>query len=360
MMIKFPSIEQYRTVIRHVQNKTRYVGKDENGDPVYDHTKPMPTLKYRGTVKLHGTNAGIVYDVATDSLSFQSRERVLTLTSDNAGFMLHMMKYEQELLTGFRDMVFTDNLRMKEAGLADILTPIKTVAIFGEWCGGSIQKGVALNGLDKMFVVFATKFIFEDETTEWVPLEGDEIPGSDVPGMYYIDQFPTFEMEIDFANPEIAQNKMIEITEEVEKECPVGKHFGVSGIGEGVVWTCVSPGWDDSGTWFKVKGEKHANSKVRTLAPVDVEAIQNLKAFVDSVVTENRLEQGLDNLVREQLKPFEMASLGDFIRWVFNDVMKEEMDTIVANGFDPKKLGGPIANAARPWFIKRFNESVGV
>jgi hypothetical protein len=150
---------------------------------------------------------------------------------------------------------------------------------------------------------------------------------------------------------------MIEITEAVEKECPVGKHFGVSAIGEGVVWTCVSPGWNDSGTWFKVKGEKHANSKVRTLAAVDVEAVENMRSFVDSVVTEARLEQALDNLVREQLLPFEMKSMGDFIRWVYNDVMKEEIDTIVANQIDTKKLGSAVANVARPWFIQKFNES---
>jgi hypothetical protein len=30
-MIKFPSIEQFRTVIRHVQQSSRFVGKDENG-----------------------------------------------------------------------------------------------------------------------------------------------------------------------------------------------------------------------------------------------------------------------------------------------------------------------------------------
>ncbi len=66
-------------------------------------------------------------------------------------------------------------------------------------------------------------------------------------------------------------------------------------------------------------------------------------------------EQGLDNLVREQLKPFEMQSLGEFIRWVYNDIIKEEVDTIVANGFDPKKLGGPVANKARLWYINKFN-----
>jgi len=49
-MIKFPSIEQFRNVIRHVQTHARFVGKDENGDAIYDHSKPLPTLKFRGTV----------------------------------------------------------------------------------------------------------------------------------------------------------------------------------------------------------------------------------------------------------------------------------------------------------------------
>jgi hypothetical protein len=91
---------------------------------------------------------------------------------------------------------------------------------------------------------------------------------------------------------------------------------------------------------------------------VDVEAVENIRAFVAATVTEARLEQGLDNLVREQLLPFEMKSMGDFIRWVYNDVLKEEMDTIVASQIDTKKLGSAIANEARPWYIKKFNEGV--
>jgi hypothetical protein len=343
MMIKFPSIEQYRNVIRHVQTSTRYAGKDENGDPIYNHSKPLPTLTFRGTVKLHGTNAGIVYDVASDSFTYQSRERVLSLTQDNAGFMLYQMKNEDLWRQYFKSMVHED---------------VAQIVAFGEWCGRGIQKGVALSELDRMFVIFAVKFIYPGGITVWAePLELGETSKTDIPGVYDIEEFPTYEIDIDFKYPEIAQNKMIEITEAVEKECPVGKHFGVSAIGEGVVWTCVSPGWNDSGTWFKVKGEKHSASKVRTLAAVDVEAVENMRSFVDSVVTEARLEQALDNLVREQLLPFEMKSMGDFIRWVYNDVMKEEIDTIVANQIDTKKLGSAVANVARPWFIQKFNES---
>lgn len=346
-MIKFPSIEQFRNVIRHVKTHAQYAGRDENGDAIIDQSRPIPTLKFRGTVKLHGTNAGIVYDVATDTFTYQSRERELSLTQDNAGFMLHQMKHENFWRAYCHSMIDPD---------------IAKVAVFGEWCGKGIQKGVAISELDKMFVIFAVKVVLKDGTTEWVSTstEPAAAPGSVEIRIHDIEEFPTYEIDIDFNHPELAQNKMIEITEEVEKECPVGKAFGVSGIGEGVVWTCVSPGWNDSGTWFKVKGEKHSVSKVRTLAAVDVEAVANLKAFVDSVVTEARLEQGLDNLVREQLKQIEMTSMGDFLRWVYNDVLKEEADTIVANGIDPKKLGGAIANVARPWFVKKVNEGIGL
>lgn len=351
-MIKFPSIEQFRNVIRHVRTHAQYAGKDENGDAIIDQSLPVPTLKFRGTVKLHGTNAGIVYDVETKEITFQSRERELSLTSDNAGFMLAMMKYEDMWKHHFRGMV-NHELAAR--------VPTK-IAYFGEWCGRGIQKSVAISEVDKMFVMFAARLVYDDETTEWIDISRCRWDQMDAitNHVHFIDLFPTYEIDIDFNHPELAQNKMIEITEQVEKECPVGKAFGVSGVGEGVVWTCVSDGWNSSGTWFKVKGEKHSVSKVKTLAAVDVEAVANLKAFVDSAVTEARLEQGLWNLVHEQLKPLEMTSMGDFLRWIYNDVLKEEQDTIVANGIDPKKLGSAVANVARPWYVKKVNEGVGL
>lgn len=343
-MIKFPSIEQFRSVIRHIQNHTRFAGLDENGDAVYDHSTPLPTLKFCGTVKLHGTNAGIVYNFATDTFTYQSRERVLELTKDNAGFMLTMMAHEATIRAIIE--------KMKPDFEED--PAVTDLVLFGEWCGSGIQRGVALTQLPKMFVIFAAKVITNDDTNRWLVMDdyGINYPEERI---FNIHNFPTWEVDIDFKYPEIAQNKMIEITEAVENECPVGKHFGVSGIGEGVVWACVSSEHSDSGTWFKVKGEKHSVSKVRTLAAVDVEAVENMRAFVESAVTEARLEQGLDNLVREQLLPFEMKSMGDFIRWVYNDVLKEEMDTIVANQIDTKKLGSAVANVARPWFVNTLN-----
>jgi hypothetical protein len=343
----FACIEQFRTVIRNVKHKAQVVGVDADGEYIMDRTRPMPTLKFQGTVKLHGTNAGIVYDIDDDTFTYQSRERVLSLTEDNAGFMLWATSHEGD----FRYIV--ENLWIPDEA--------KKIVIFGEWCGRGIQKGVAVSELPKMFVIFAIKAIDAEGDSIWLDISEDKdylfccgCDGNDF-SIQSIYDFPTYEIDIDFNFPAIAQNKMIEITEAVEAECPVGKHFGVSGIGEGVVWACVTEGWESSNYWFKVKGEKHSASKVKTLAPIDIEAIESMNSFVDSMVTESRLEQGLDNLVREQLKPFEMSSMGDFLRWVFNDVIKEETDTIVANGIDQKKLGGPIANKAKNWFIAKLN-----
>lgn len=335
-MIKFPSIEQFRSVIHHVKDQFSYAGKDEEGNIIRDHSRSLPTLRFEGTVKLHGTNAGIVYDLAEDTFKYQSRERELTLVQDNAGFMLAMMGKENAIRVMIESTV-------AQYALGDQLV------IFGEWCGGSIQKGVAISGLPKMFVIFGAKVLrVGEEVSEWIEFRHS----SEENGIYNIQDFSTYYIDIDFRNPELAQNLMIEITEEVEAECPVGKHFGNSGVGEGIVWRCITPGWSD--LRFKVKGEKHSVSKVKTLAAVDVEAIENIREFVDNTVTEARLEQGLQNLVNEQLLPLEMASVGPFIRWVYNDIIKEETDTIVASQLEVKKLGSAIANKARPWFMKKI------
>jgi len=351
-MIKFPSIEQFRNVIKNVTHRAQWAGKDEAGQPIFNRDATLPKLKFRGAVKLHGTNAGIVYDVKTKEITFQSRERELTITSDNAGFALYM-ESKKELLQDMAEAMigWGDPAWMED--------PDKVV-IYGEWCGSNIQKGIAISGLPKMFVIFAVKFIKGEEGedgsgAQWLDIASIKHINSHDDHIYNVLEFGQYEVEIDFAKPHEIQNELIDLTIKVEEACPAGKFFGKEGVGEGIVWSCQTEGWMSSSYWFKVKGEKHSASKVKVLAAVDVEAIKQVEDFVDMAVTEARLEQGLQNLVNEQQKPFEMTSMGDFIRWVFNDVVKEEMDTIVANQLDPKKLGGHIATKSRKWFIEKLN-----
>lgn len=321
-MKKYPSIEQLRSVVRTVKAQHDYQGKDENGEAIYKHLSNYPTLKFRGTVKLHGTNASIVL-YKDGRKEYQSRERVLSLEQDNANFMMSMLPKDTDFL--FSGIDFQDY-----------------VAVYGEWCGGNIQKGVAINGLPKMFVIFGIK-----ADDKWIELPAN-LHNNSI-GIYNILQFPTYDVDIDFNNPELIQNKLIEDTLAVEDECPVGKYFGVSGIGEGIVYTCVT----NSELRFKSKGEKHSVSKVKTLNAVNVESMAGIQEFVDSVVTENRLEQGLGYLAEMGISA-DAKNTGEFLRWVVTDVLKEETDTIVANQFDMKKVKSFVVNKARVWFLNKL------
>jgi hypothetical protein len=169
--------------------------------------------------------------------------------------------------------------------------------------------------------------------------------------IFFINQFPTWELEIDFDYPELSSNKMIELTEEVEKECPVGKYFGVSGVGEGIVWKCHIEPYVGGDFMFKVKGEKHSVSKVKTLAAVDVEKVNSIKECVDKIITENRLNQGLDYLRTNHLEIIPQ-NLGIFIKWVTSDAIREELDTIVESGLIPKDVGSVASKVARDWFFR--------
>jgi len=73
-MKKYNSIEQFRNVIRKVKENHDYQGKDESGNAIYSHTSDYPTIKFRGTVKIHGTNAAVVKYKSDERIEFQSRE----------------------------------------------------------------------------------------------------------------------------------------------------------------------------------------------------------------------------------------------------------------------------------------------
>jgi hypothetical protein len=321
-MKKYPSIEQFRNVIRAVRSIHDYQGKDELGEPIYQHKDNYPTLKFQGTVKLHGTNASIV-KYADGRIEFQSRERVLSIDEDNAGFMAAMMPKDFAFLfSGFEAKEY--------------------VAVYGEWCGGNIQKSVAINGLDKMFVIFGIKV---DDV--WVELP-KHLYANEY-SIYNILQFPTFEIEIDFNTPELAQNKMIEMTIDVEECCPVGKFFNKEGVGEGIVFTCTT----NQELKFKSKGEKHSASKVKTLNPIDVEAMASINEFVELAVTENRLEQGI-SYFKENNIDVDAKNTGQFLGWIVKDVLKEEADTLLASNLDEKKVKNAIVGKARVWFLNKI------
>lgn len=331
--ISYPSIEQYRNAIRRVTDHARYIGRDENGDAVFDLTKPAPTLTYRGTVKLHGTNAAIgLHRSNNNEIWFQSRENVISVGKDNAGFA---SRFHGRNL---------DNIFSSLSG--------DKILIFGEWCGQGIQQNVAISQLPKMFVIFD---ILIDGV--WQPKSVVEKIKDESLSIFNIYDYQTEEITIDFGFPEKSQNQLVELTLKVADQCPVGKSFGVSGIGEGIVWSCITSGYEDPQFKFKVKDERHAakGSKPKVLAEVDAQAVANIKAFVSLVVRESRCRQGIDKMRERGLKT-DRSCLGNYVNWVFDDVVKEETDVAVASNIELGKAKGEITKAAKDWFFKHETE----
>jgi len=152
-MSKFTDIGQFRNVVHNIRKKTEYAGKDENGDAIYNTIEEggYPTIKFLATEKLHGTNASVVF--SNDEIYAQSRTRILGRNSDNAGFASFVMNTKEvwEKVQQTFKAIINDNDKF---------------IIYGEWCGGSIQKGMGINKLEKMFVIFAMKIVSSNPDIE--------------------------------------------------------------------------------------------------------------------------------------------------------------------------------------------------
>ena len=128
---KFPSIEQYRDCIKEVSLNVQYRGLDAYNKAIYDRSCKLPTIEFTGTVKLHGTNSAIGRRGASGFLYAQSRNRVITIENDNAGFCAFVEKNKKKF----------DSLLSQIEGA----TENDLVTIFGEWCGQGIQRNVRCN-----------------------------------------------------------------------------------------------------------------------------------------------------------------------------------------------------------------------
>jgi hypothetical protein len=344
MHSSFTDIGQFRDVIKAVKQSAQFVRIDENGDVIVDRFAPMPVIRFHGSIKTHGTNSGLAMD-KDDNIWFQSREHVITIEKDNAGFAF----FAESKKDIFKKFLL--DIREKN-GFKD-----ETIIIFGEWCGGNIQKGVAINGLPKMFIIFAVKIVNGDSENYYLTYDKISEYKSPENNIYNIHDFQTFEIDIDFSKPEEAQNKLVEITNAVEAECPVGKAFGQTGVGEGVVYEGYYKGCRYI---FKVKGTKHSSSRVKKLAEVDVEKIASIKEFASYVVTENRLNQAIEQVFTcNSIEP-DKKYTGDFLKWIANDVAKEEMDTLIENGFEPNDVMPHIKEHARKWFFAELDKKIGL
>lgn len=320
----------------------------------YDIAVDKTNCFYANGVLAHNSNFCVVRPVngKAEDIYFQSRERIISVMDDNAGSATWGTAHREELNRMFD--------RIAEYKTSD--NPNDLIQIYGEWCGGNIQKGVGLTKLPKSFFVFAIRVSETAESTQWFsPEEILDVFERNIENMHCIYDYKKWEIEIDFNYPELAQNQLIEWTMEVEKDCPVARAFVGPDctdelVGEGIVWS-IKKGqdlpFDCSSYIMKVKGEKHSASKVKTLAAVDVEKVKSIDEFVEKTATENRLAQGIDKM-REMGLEIEPKNIGAYIKWVTGDVFKEELDTLLESGLTIKEVGSKLSTKARNYFVSKI------
>lgn len=350
--ISYPSIEQFRNIIATVNREANFVGLDENGDAIYDTSKPKPVLTFKGTIKLHGTNFGVSFN-SIEGMWAQSRENIITPQNDNAGSAFFVETNKDAFQTLFAEVAEKYNID----------TTTNTISIYGEWAGKGIQKGVAISNIEKSMFIFGVKITpfpkDEDDKTPayWVDSSFLRNPEKRI---YNIEDFKTYSIDIDFNLPQLAQNRIIEMTIEVEDECPVSKELGHIGIGEGIVFSHMTS--NGKVYRFKSKGEKHSKaSKVTTLKPVDDVKLNKIIEIVNKVTPDWRLEQMLDKTF-DLLNggKIDIKQMGMFIKNVMGDILKEESDILAETGLEPKDISGKVAERAKNYFFAKQNEAVGI
>lgn len=323
-------------MFKRVNASCNYHGLEQHERPVVD---------FEGTVKLHGTNAGIrLMGVGVRPVAL-ARTRVATVMSDNHGFAMFLEGIPQYIF----DEMYIDNNGENQN---------MPITIFGEWCGGNIQGGVALSGCPKHFVAFAATCddITADGGSRYI---GYNIFSKEMNahGLHDIREIPMFEITIDFrlGDQEKVVAQLTKWVEEVEECCPWAKEkFGVEGIGEGIVFARK----DDptNNYWiFKIKGDKHSKGGDRhkgKIVEIDLVKVENVSECVDVILTEARMIQ----MMFDNNFTYDPRNIGPFLKAVCVDCVKEQIDVVVENGLQWDDVAKVVQTRARNWFLAKSKE----
>ena len=352
-MKKYHKIRQAKDTLKGMIMREQFAGLDAADGPIYDKSKPLPTVRFNGTVKIHGSNFGLACKIVDGEITItpQSRTRVKDGATGHFGFVEWVRRND-------------DALREIYAEIAQV-HKLTDFTIFGEWAGKGIQNKVGTCELDKFAYVFD---VYDNIKGEYMPMlvgpEGCEMQSPlalifqrPEIRMFSAVMFKRFSVAIDLADPMPGLTVMNELTESVEKRCPVAidiaRRDGVelkSTIGEGIVWKCGNQ-------VMKTKGDKHSGKGPRMKADIDPMMTAAIDDFIAYTVTEERVQGVFDRIKDEKGDEVMMSDLGKLMPALFEDIMDEEGDAII-NGqpIEKKMVGSAISNAGRPMFQALINK----
>lgn len=256
------------------------------------------------------------------------------------------MNQKRASILSLRDQYLT---RWKDLNPGQQIDETIPITIAGEWIGEKIQKGVAISHLSKRFVIISVKM-----NGSWVLdtlYSGIEAPHDDI---YNIARGGIYTSTLHPSDPQRTIAELEPVAEKIAARCPFAESFDVVGEGEGLVWKLV-PYADDADLWFKTKGGKFKPTFTpapKTPAKGVAEKREAMEGLARAWVGEQRLEQGWDYL-REMGMERNLQGIGEFLKWVQNDVLVEERGYVQENEVDEGMLRMEIMKVAKPWFLER-------
>lgn len=331
-MSKFFSISHWTPFLKHAQSE--YPGVNE--------------FELVSSPKIHGAHVDLVMtynpkDYNDKSFHIQSRNNIIDMNSNMYG-AVSFITDRQTTIHKFFEIIVNAVIATGE--------PHKIV-IACEFAGSNIQTNVAFTQVAKCLVILGVQV-----DKEWMPPQQWSCfhLQSEQERIYSVmdARIPRYDFTLKMNDTGVAQNHLAVLVDEVEAQCPFAFNiFGVQGIGEGLVFH-VKGYESDPEMYFKVKGAKHQETKVKTLKPLSPENLEKLKrldVFVDSIVTPQRLHQGLDYMYEQQWAMNDIKNIGHYIRWVIDDVNKECSDDMKDFNMDTKKVQQKVAQRAKTHFL---------
>lgn len=304
--------------------------------------KPLPSVQYRGKVKLHGSNCAI--QITPEGVYYQSRTQMLTPQSDYKGFATWAAKYEDF----WKSLISND-----------------PITLFGEWAGPGIESGMAISQVpEKVFAVFAIQSMTgKDAWVEFDPIRISNglrglYPHTGCPSNLYVIPWEGDIFSVDFSSDTSMSTAVKAVNEkvsEVEQEDPwVKRTFGISGLGEGLVFYPISVNGEPpplqpealAQLMWKAKGDKHRTAGKQAVQ-VTATVTSGVPEFVSLMVSEARLQQGLSTVCNGTKDP---KLTGKFLQWVVADVKKESVAELEASGLSWTQVEKAVQTSVREWY----------
>lgn len=346
MLLPFPHISLLRNVLAYVS----HVNTDPLVPAEFGIRKPVT---FKGTIKLHGANCGVIW-TPDGNLQAQSREALLTPEADYKGFAKFTLEHAEQI----RDIVtFLVLPRLELTGT------VHKVALYGEWVGAGVvakAKGAAVAKFDpKHWALFAVGAVLGDDpqtqnVSPTLATPSYSLPFTRIGNVHSVGLDLT--LTIDFNDPasvEAGEALAKRFTDEVTEQCPYGAAYGLTGAGEGIVWMPVGEFHGREDLYWKHKSEAHAvvdTPIVRERPSIEAAVQTRIDAFVVTVVTANRLEQGLDALEQQGLG-IEKRNTGKFIQWLSADVARECALELTEAGLQWSQVAALVTTKAREFFL---------